>query len=186
MTAAGGLWSSAADLGKFLRFQLGAGAVDGRTVLDGRLMQEMRTVPAPNAGARAGYALGVARTRWRAGKYLDLYNHGGGGYGFLSDLWWLPQLQLGIAVLTNSDTHDLQGALAIGILRDLVTEPDSPFHQRLLSLPTQSDVMEPDGRFVPPPDLADRIAAVQMPASSQQSARWAGYPSSTALVSSAP
>ena len=79
-------------------------------------MQEMRTVPAPDAGAPAGYALGVARTHWRAGQYLDLFSHGGGGYGFLSDLWWLPQLQLGIAVLTNSSDHDLQGALALGIL----------------------------------------------------------------------
>ena len=90
-------------------FQLGDGTVDGRTVLDAALMQEMRTVPAPDAGAPAGYALGVARTRWPGGHYLDLFSHGGGGFGFLSDLFWLPQLQLGIAVLTNSDTHDLQG-----------------------------------------------------------------------------
>ncbi len=176
MTAAGGLWASAADLARFLRFQLGDGTVDGHAVLDARLIQEMRTVPAPDAGAPAGYALGVARTHWRAGQYLDLFNHGGGGYGFLSDLWWLPQLQLGIAVLTNSSDHELQGALALGILRDLVTKPDSRYHVRMLGLPTQSDVVEPDGRYVPPPGLADRIAAVGMPASSEQSARWGGYP----------
>ena len=116
-------------------------------------MEQMRTVPAPNAGAPAGYALGVARTHWRAGQYLDLFNHGGGGNGFLTDLWWLPQLQLGIAVLTNSAEHDLQGILALQILGDLVTHPDSPYHERLLGLPTQSDVVEPDGHFVPPPDL---------------------------------
>ena len=46
---------------------------------------------------------------------------------------------------------------------------------RLLSLPTQSDVVEPDGRFVPPPDLAHRIAATAMPASSEQLRRWSGY-----------
>ena len=34
MTAAGGLWTSAADLAQFLRFQLGEGTVDGRSVLD--------------------------------------------------------------------------------------------------------------------------------------------------------
>jgi hypothetical protein len=94
----------------------------------------------------------------------------------LSDLWWLPQLQLGIAVLTNSSEHDLQGTLALGILRDLVTEPDSRPHHRMLGLPTQSDVVEPDDQYVAPPNLADRIAAVALPASSQQSARWAGYP----------
>ncbi|WP_405064873.1 beta-lactamase family protein [Kribbella sp. NBC_01510] len=119
MMAAGGLWATATDLAKFLEFQLGDGTVDGRTVLDAALMQEMRTVPAPHAGAPAGYALGVARMHWLAGRDPDLFNHNGGGDGFLSDLWWLPQLQLGIAVLTNSDNHDLQMSLALGILRDL-------------------------------------------------------------------
>jgi CubicO group peptidase (beta-lactamase class C family) len=176
MTAAGGLWASAADLARFLELQLGDGTLDGHALLDAPLVREMRTIPAPDAGAPAGYALGVARTHWRAGHYLDLFSHGGGGYGFLSDLWWLPQLQLGIAVLTNSDNHDLQGALALGILRDLVTDPDSRYHDRMLGLPIQPDVVEPDGKYVPPADLAARIAAVTTPASSQQTARWAGYP----------
>jgi hypothetical protein len=90
---------------------------------------------------------------------------------FLSEIWWLPQLQLGVAVLTNSDTHDLQGVLGLGILSDLLAEPDSRLHDRLLSLPTQSDVVDPDSHYVPPPDLAARIAAVALPASSEQSAR---------------
>src|SRR5512139_2420996 len=176
MTAAGGLWASAADLARFLEFQLGNGTVDGRTVLDTALMREMRTVPAPHAGAPAGYALGVVRTHFRPGGHnLDLFNHAGGGFGFLSDLFWIPQLQLGIALLTNSDDHDLQVSLAGGILSDLVTEPDSRYHQRMLSLPIQVDAVHPDDHYVAPPDLADRIAAVAMPASNQQAARWAGY-----------
>ncbi|MFL6099400.1 MAG: serine hydrolase domain-containing protein [Actinomycetales bacterium] len=175
MMAAGGLWASAADLARFLRFQLGDGSIDGRTVLDAAFMREMRTVPAPDAGSLAGYALGVGRTHWRAGQYLDLFTHGGGGYGFLSDLWWLPQLQLGIAVLTNSSNHDLQGSLALGILGDLVADPDSRYHDRMLGLPTQSDVVEPDGRFVPPTDLADRIEALALPATREQAKRWSGY-----------
>ena len=143
MTGAGGLWTSAADLAKFLRFQLGDGTVDGRPVLGAAQMAEMRTVPAPHAGAPAGYALGVDRTRFRpGGHYLDLFTHGGGGFGFLSDLFWIPQLQLGIAVLTNSDTHDLQVALAGGILSDLVTNPDSRYYDRMLNLPTQSDAVD--------------------------------------------
>lgn len=176
MTAAGGLWSTAADLARFLEFQLGDGRYAGRTVLDPALMKEMRTVPAPDEGAPAGYALGVARTHWRAGQYLDLFNHGGGGFGFLSDLWWLPQLQLGIAVLTNSDQHHLQGSLALGILEDLVTEPGSPYRARMLALPTQSDVVEPDGDFLPPTRYGDLLAAAALPASNTQVARWAGYP----------
>ncbi len=38
----------------------------------------------------------------------DLFSHGGGGFGFTSDLCWLPELQLGIAVLFNSADHDLR------------------------------------------------------------------------------
>ena len=175
MMAAGGLWTSATDLAKFLEFQLGDGTVDDRIVLDAALTQEMRTVPAPRAGAPAGYALGVVRMRWPSGQHPDVLNHNGGGDGFLSDLWWLPQLQLGIAVLTNSDTHGLQESLALGILDDLITDPDTPYHDRMVGLPAQPDVEVPDSHYVPPSDLAAQIAAVAMPPSSDQTARWAGY-----------
>jgi hypothetical protein len=177
MTAAGGLWASAADLAKFLRFQLHDGTVHGRTVLDATLMEEMRTVPAPHADAPAGYALGVSRSRWRAGNYLDIFFHGGGGGGFLSNLFWLPQLHLGVAVLTNSaDDHDLESTVALGLLHDLVTEPGSVYHDRILGLPAQTDVVEPDDHFVAPPNLTASIEAVAMPASHEQSVRWAAYP----------
>ena len=45
VTAAGGLYSSADDLARFLLFQLGEGILDGRTVLDPDSMREMRTIP---------------------------------------------------------------------------------------------------------------------------------------------
>ena len=124
MTAAGGLDSSAADLARFLSFQLNNGSIEGRVVLDPQWMREMRTVPTPRAGAPAGYALGVVRHRWsRWDQRPDLLEHGGGGNGFLSDLWWLPQLGIGIAILTNSDDHQLWNDLALRILSDLLTEP---------------------------------------------------------------
>jgi CubicO group peptidase (beta-lactamase class C family) len=177
MTAAGGLWTSAADLARFLEFQLGDGTVDGDIVLDSTLMEEMRTVPAPRAGAPAGYALGVSRSRWRAGNYLDIFFHGGGGNGFLSDMYWIPPLHLGVAVLTNSSVdQELESTVALGLLRDLVTEPGSVYRDRFLDLPAQVDVVEPDARYDAPPDLAARIRAVAMPASAQQPARWAAYP----------
>ena len=110
-----GCTRSAADLARFLRFQLNDGSIDGRMVLDPALMERDADGPAPHAGAPAGYALGVARTRWRAGDNADLFSHGGGGFGFLSDLWWVPQLQLGIAILTNSADHQLQADLALSM-----------------------------------------------------------------------
>jgi CubicO group peptidase (beta-lactamase class C family) len=175
MMAAGGLYTSATDLARFLRFQIHDGALDGRAVLGGALVSEMRTVPAPNAGAPAGYALGVSRHRWFAAANTDLFNHGGGGFGWLSDLWWAPQLQVGIAVLTNSADHHLQGELALSILDDLVHEPGSAANDRLLALPVRDGAPEPDEQGLLPSDLARRVADLAMGPSSDQADRWAGY-----------
>ncbi len=175
MTAAGGLCTSANDLARFLRFQLNGGSIDGRTILDPAVMEEQRTVPAPDAGARWGYALGVARTGWYAGGNADLFSHGGGGFGFLADLWWLPQLQLGIAVLTNSSDHNLQGTLALSILDDLVHQPGSVYQARLNALPALSPVVEQNGNFFPPTDLTRRIAGLAMKPTADRTARWARY-----------
>ncbi len=175
MTAAGGLYTSATDLARFLRFQLNDGSIDGQTILDPALIDEQRTVPAPDAGARYGYALGVARTGWYAGDNADLFSHGGGGFGFLADLWWLPQLQVGIAVLTNSQDHQLKGSLALSILSDLVHQPGSVYQARLNALPAQSPVVEQDGSFLPPDGLTQRVASLAMAPSGDEAVRWARY-----------
>jgi CubicO group peptidase (beta-lactamase class C family) len=173
MTAAGGLYTSAADLARFLAFQLNDGSIDGRVVLDPKWMDEMRTVPAPHADAPAGYALGVVRHRWnRWDQRPDLFNHGGGGYGFLSDLWWSSPLGIGVAILTNSQDHQLQGDLAFSILADLVAEP-GPYHDRLLSLPSRPEAVDPNERFEPPADMADLVAIAAMPPTGNEVARWA-------------
>jgi CubicO group peptidase (beta-lactamase class C family) len=174
MTAAGGLYANIVDLARFLSFQLGDGTISGQTVLDSSLIEEQRTVPAPNEGSQAGYALGVERTRWRSEGYQDIFNHGGGGFGFLSDLWWVPKIQLGIAVLTNSSEHQLQGDLAVSILHDLV-DTGSTYRQRLAALPVQSNVIDLDTSYQAAPGLDGSIAAAAMPASADQPRRWATY-----------
>lgn len=172
MTAAGGLYTSAADLARFLRFQLNDGSIDGRVVLDQHWMGEMRTVPAPHAGAPAGYALGVARHRWnRWEERPDLFDHGGSGFGFLSDLWWSPPLGIGIAVLTNSQDHQLQEDLALSILADLVAEP-GVYQDRLLALPDRPPLADPSFSFEPPAGMTDLIARAAMPPTGDDTARW--------------
>ena len=134
MTAAGGLYSSAADLARFLRFaverRLDRRSGGARTAVDGGAADgARRRMP----DAPAGYALGVVRHRWnRWGLAPDLFNHGGGGYGFLSDLWWVPQLGLGIAILTNSADHELQEEPGAVDARGLVTQR-VPDRDRLVS-----------------------------------------------------
>jgi hypothetical protein len=138
-------------------------------------MRQMRTIPAPHAGAQAGYALGLARTRWnRFAERPVLLDHGGGGFGFISDLWWAPQLGVGVAMLTNSQDHDLQVDLPISILADLVAPP-GVYHDRLSTLPFHVPVVEPSPSFQPPPHLAQLVARAAMPAGTRQANRWASY-----------
>jgi CubicO group peptidase (beta-lactamase class C family) len=172
MTGAGGLYTSARDLARFLRFQLNDGSTAGRVVLGPKWLQEMRTVPPPHAGAQAGYALGVVRHRWDT--WPDLLEHGGGGYGFLSDLWWVPEVGIGVAVLTNSQDHQLQNELSTSILADLLREP-GVYRDRLLALPWRAPVEDPDASFALPAGLAPLVADAAMPARGDEATRWAGY-----------
>jgi CubicO group peptidase (beta-lactamase class C family) len=171
MVPAGGMYASADDLARFLQFQLGHGSIDGKQVLEPALLDEMLTVQYPERSERYGYGLGVARTGWYRGRNADLFSHGGGGFGFLADLWWLPELQLGIAVLTNSATHDLHGSLALGILDDLVHAP-GPYLDRLGELPTRDPVRETDGHWLAPPSLAADVRALALPPDPE---RWHGF-----------
>ncbi|HEX6657106.1 MAG TPA: serine hydrolase domain-containing protein, partial [Ilumatobacter sp.] len=171
MVPAGGMYSSANDLARFLQFQLGHGTIDGQQVLEPALLDEMLTVQYPTRADRYGYGLGVARTGWYRGRNADLFSHGGGGFGFLADLWWLPELQLGITVLTNSADHDLQGSLALDILDDLAHAP-GPYFERLRQLPARSPVRETADERLLPPSLA---ADIQSLALTSDPDRWHAY-----------
>ena len=109
MVGAGGVYSTAHDLGTFLGFMLREGKSTTASILPGWAFTEMETTP-----NRGGCGLGVGIGR-REG---DLYfTHGGGGYGFLSCMSWYPTLDIGIAVLTSSVDHDsAQVALAEKII----------------------------------------------------------------------
>ena len=171
MLGAGGMYASANDLAQFIQFALHDGAVNGQSVLSKMLLEEMSTVQFPQVGDRYGYGLGVARTGWYRGRNAVLLSHGGGGFGFISDLWWLPELKVGIAVLTNSSDHKLQGSLALDILYDLTHQP-GPSYDRLMALPSRAPVTEGDSHWLPPADLEAGIAARALPA---DPARWQAY-----------
>ncbi len=163
MVPAGGMYSSASDLARFIQFQLNRGIVDGQRVLSPTLLDEMLTVQFPVRGEREGYGLGVARTGWDRVRNAAVFMHGGGGFGFLSDLEWLPELKVGIAVLTNSAAaQQLVRDLAAEILDDLMHRP-GPYYDRLMALPYKSPVTEGDPHWRPPATLAADIAARALP-----------------------
>jgi CubicO group peptidase (beta-lactamase class C family) len=120
----GGVWASASDMARYLRFHIDKGSLDGTRLLREELAETMYTPP--NRAARlAEYALGIA--------VLDGYNtrefqHGGGGFGFNSNMAWFPELKLGVVVLTNAEHRDLISQLPEEILMKIVSA-DLPLYR---------------------------------------------------------
>jgi len=134
MLAAGGVYASARDVCEFLRFQLDHGRHDDRQVLDSALLEEMIQIPPFAGGHTGGYALGVVHFPKEGPRCLG---HSGGGFGFLSDLYWYPDLGLGAVVLTNSTEHSLQQDLIFRLLDGLVNDERTVYNARLRKLPPE-------------------------------------------------
>ena len=98
MVAAGGLYTSVTDACRFLQLHLAGGA----PLLPASLLGQMYRPPFAAPGQELGYGLGVAIVEM--GDRVAL-GHSGGGFGFLSDAYWLPDAGIGVVVLTNSTGH---------------------------------------------------------------------------------
>lgn len=103
MQAAGGLVSSARDLGRWLEAQLNGGRVDGRQLLSRSSVEEAQRIQATTdrnqRGMRQiGYSLG-----WQmVVRGSDtMYVHGGGFTGFATHVSFYPKERLGVAVMAN-------------------------------------------------------------------------------------
>lgn len=104
MLPADGMYTNIIDLGKFLQFELNDGKVVGKQVLAKSYLDMMKQVPFPIPGQEVGYGLGVFST-----KYGDtlVYGHNGGGFGFNGTVFWIPEYNIGMAILLNG--YDMVG-----------------------------------------------------------------------------
>ncbi len=111
---AGGINATAEDMAKWMIVQLDSGKLAGGVHLFGpatarelwRIVTPLTANPPPAelAWTRAnfrGYALGVNVTEYQGRKILT---HTGGLPGYVSQVTMLPELRLGIAVLTNQES----------------------------------------------------------------------------------
>ncbi len=133
MVAAGGLYTSVEDACRYIQFHLGEGA----SLLDPSLLAELYQVPG-KPDRDQGYGLGTALAR--AGD-IPVRGHGGGGFGFLSDMYWAPEAGLGVVVLTNSTSHPLQWELASEIFRDLIPSRPRPSAHPPKTVPVSAESM---------------------------------------------
>jgi CubicO group peptidase (beta-lactamase class C family) len=117
MVPAGGMYSSAPEMARFVSFLL----TEGRSAPQVSLRPEtLRLMYAcrPNTGAEDVYCLGVDVSYFKGSL---LVNHNGGGFGFLATQDALIGEGLGVVALTNSVNHpSIQHTLSRRILSDLV------------------------------------------------------------------
>lgn len=105
MHAAGGIGSTADDLGRFVQMQLNNGLSGKKQVLSAKWMKQMHS-PQDDVGSqfftfeRKAYGLG-----WYVGAYRgnELIHHFGGFEGARSHLSFMPQHDVGVVVLQNAD-----------------------------------------------------------------------------------
>ena len=110
MLGAGGVYTSANDLAKFIQLFLNDGRINGQTILDNSSLEIM-------------YAPLTINNNFGTGVYIvksnngHIYiNHGGGGFGFSTFMIWYPEYGIGGLVLANSES----GLQLFNIIEELI------------------------------------------------------------------
>ena len=113
---AGGVWTSAGDLIRYVQLELALGKLpDGKQLVSAENLLARRA-PQIAVGEDATYGMGLEVDR----KYgVPVVSHGGSMAGFKSNLYFLPDSSIGAVLLTNSDN----GGMLLG-----------PFGRRLLEV----------------------------------------------------
>ncbi len=133
MNAAGGIISCAEDMARWMLVHLGEGRLpDGTRLFSERTGRELATLvtpipisePAPELAAQRtnfnGYALGFRVSDYRGRK---LVNHTGGLSGYVSRLVMVPELELGVTVLTNQESSDAYNSVIFAVLDQAMGAP---------------------------------------------------------------
>ncbi|MFC6997507.1 serine hydrolase [Rufibacter roseus] len=143
IAAAGALNSSAVDLAKWITMQLNQGTLNGKTIVKPEIIKAthypniaLQVPPYGNpvnpANHFAAYASG-----WRTNDYQGriMIAHGGGVDGMTSQTVFLPEEQLGIVIMTNTDANNFCTALLYQIIDAyLGTTPKKDWQQQLFAI----------------------------------------------------
>lgn len=114
--AAGGAWSTANDLIKYVRFELNEGKLDNGTQYVSAKNLLQRRVPNVPIGEDQTYGMGLEVDRtWG----VSVVHHGGSLAGYKTDIMLIPDADIGAVILTNGEEGQM-------LLR--------PFMRRLLEL----------------------------------------------------
>lgn len=112
---AGWVMSCAADMGKWLQVNINEGQLNNQQVIPAEVIMQMQTpaIDLVKNGGKVSYGMG-----WFVGETTEgepIIWHGGDTPTFLSEMIILPERNLGIVMLVNSQTSKDAHSVAIGI-----------------------------------------------------------------------
>jgi CubicO group peptidase (beta-lactamase class C family) len=141
---AGGINSNADDMAKWMIVQLAHGRLaDGTPLFSDSTWRELTTMvtprplasPAPELAAQRqnfrGYALGLDVADYRGRRLLM---HTGGLPGYVSRVMMIPELDLGIAVLTNQEAGRAFDAIAFKVADHYLSAPPTDWLEAYLKV----------------------------------------------------
>lgn len=120
IAAAGGLQSTARDLATWVRFHLNKGEVDGKRLLPAKWLEEAHRARFSYAGSDTN-GLGWFQSKLRG--VLQI-NHSGYLPGFETRIDFIPELRLGVAVVSNNAGRNAPRAVIAAIFDRLVGKQD--------------------------------------------------------------
>jgi CubicO group peptidase (beta-lactamase class C family) len=127
---AGSINSNVLEMAQYVRFHLRDGSYQGKQLLSKKYHDEMLT-PQMIAGTGRDSLMPMVHfdtyglALWLRDYYgKKLVSHGGGIDGMLSQMAWVPEADVGVVVLTNTDGQNLMNALTYKILDQLLGAPD--------------------------------------------------------------
>lgn len=100
---AGAAWSTVRDLARYLELELSAGKIDGKTVVSEENVLRRRA-PQIKIFEDTAYGLGLIVETDHG---VKIVHHGGNTIGFTSDLFLLPEHDLGVVVLSNAGSANI-------------------------------------------------------------------------------
>jgi len=123
---AGAINSNIKDMMKWVKFLLNEGEVDGKQIVSkANLLETFRpTIIADNSSfwktpefKNRTYALGWYNEVFRG---MTMMRHTGGINGFFSQVLFIPEKQIGVVVLTNTDGSDICGLISNQIVDEIL------------------------------------------------------------------
>lgn len=130
--------STVNDLSHWLQFQLDSGRYEGKPIMPFSVLQATRDVNIITGSRRSsafpvhfrGYGLGVFAADYNG---RQIYWHTGGAAGMVSNVCFVPEERLGIAILTNNDNQSFFESLRYQLLDAYLQVPYVDRSQQFLA-----------------------------------------------------